>query len=72
MNFHKPITKSIAISVFGSKTAMAEAIEIKTQSLARWPEVLSKKCRDRVEAAIHRKGLEKEMQAALRVSSRKP
>lgn len=52
-----PLTKSVVISIFGSKTAMAKAIGIKTQSIAGWDEKLTSRTRDRVEAAMWREGL---------------
>lgn len=62
------MSKATAISIFGTQKAMAKAIDITSEAISQWPEVLTPKCQDRVEAAIHRKGLTEKMQAALRAS----
>lgn len=61
------ITKSLAIRVFGGHKALADAIGIRPQTLSGWPEVLSPRLQDRIEAALHREGLFDDMRRAMRM-----
>lgn len=49
--------KSEAIKLLGGTTsAAAEAVGITYQAVTQWPEELTRRIRDRVEAALYRQG----------------
>jgi transcriptional repressor of cell division inhibition gene dicB len=51
----RPMTKDEAIVLLGGSVAKAaEAIGVNSQAISQWPEVLSARLRDRVQAALWR------------------
>lgn len=50
------MTKEEAIELLGgTRRSAADAIGVSVQAVGKWPEVLSKPIRDRVQAALYRK-----------------